>query len=267
MFCSVNKASHHVSRGVSLQRYNGRVEGIMRRKTLGAVIVSACWIFSFAGMQSLPDFSLTAASASTVRLLPTVVELSSFTATSTESSIKLRWETESEANNAGFYIYRAESENGDYIKITSTLILAKGSTTQGASYEFTDTEVQKLKTYYYKLEDIDLLGTSRTHGPVHSTVGVTETTTIPVSTTTTTAPDGQCAVETVYGEHSEETVLLREYRDTVLSTSEAGRRMTRTYYALSPAVAEYLRNNEAARIQARKMIDSLIPAIREKLDR
>jgi hypothetical protein len=40
---------------------------------------------------------------------------------------------------------------------------------QGASYEFADSNVQNRKTYYYKLEDIDLNGTSTIHGPVSST--------------------------------------------------------------------------------------------------
>ena len=207
----------------------------------------------------------TTTTSATTSVPPTVVELSSFTATSTDSSIVLKWETESEANNAGFNVYRAETENGDYTKINSVLIIAKGSTTQGASYEYIDTAVQVRITYYYKLEDMDLTGTFRNHGPVHAAAGITETTTIPAGTTTTTAPAGQCAAETIYGEHSAETEQLREYRDTVLSKSETGRQLIRKYYELSPAVSDYLRKNEKARAQARRMLDSLMPAIREKL--
>ncbi len=77
--------------------------------------------------------------------------------------------TESEIDNAGFNIYRSETEDGEYIKINDSLIPAQGSSTQGASYEFTDTDVKNRKTYYYKLEDIDLNGTSTMHGPVSAT--------------------------------------------------------------------------------------------------
>ena len=63
----------------------------------------------------------------------------------------------------------ATAENGEYIKINNSLIPAEGSSTQGASYEFIDSEVQNRKTYYYKLEDIDLNGTSTMHGPVSAT--------------------------------------------------------------------------------------------------
>ena len=84
----------------------------------------------------------------------------------------LEWSTESEIDNAGFNLYRSESENGEYIKINTSLIPAQGSSTQGASYEFIDKDVQNRKTYYYKLEDIDLNGKSTMHGPVNATPGL-----------------------------------------------------------------------------------------------
>ncbi|MCX5903315.1 MAG: hypothetical protein NTV89_07545, partial [Proteobacteria bacterium] len=67
------------------------------------------------------------------------------------------------------------------------------------------------------------------------------------------------------GRDSEETELLREYRDKVLSKSATGRQMIKTYYELSPAVAEVLQKNDTARASARKVLDSLMPTIREKI--
>ena len=99
----------------------------------------------------------------------TIIKLSSFTATPKAGKVILEWSTDSEIDNAGFNIYRAESENGNYAKINSSIITAKGSATQGASYEFTDNNVLNRKTYYYKLEDIDLNGKSTMHGPVNAT--------------------------------------------------------------------------------------------------
>jgi hypothetical protein len=78
-------------------------------------------------------------------------------------------------------------------------------------------------------------------------------------------PDNPCAAEAIYGKDSEETELLREYRDKVLSKSASGRQMIKTYYELSPAVAEVLQQNETARTSARRVLDSLMPAIREKV--
>ncbi|MCX5884363.1 MAG: alpha/beta fold hydrolase [Proteobacteria bacterium] len=102
-------------------------------------------------------------------ITPTVIQLSSFTATSSDRKVILEWTTASEIDNAGFNLYRAESENGQYAKINPSLIPAQGSSTKGASYQFIDENVQNRKTYYYKLEDIDLNGKSTMHGPVSAT--------------------------------------------------------------------------------------------------
>ena len=100
---------------------------------------------------------------------PTIINLSSFTATPKFSKVIIQWSTESETDNTGFNLYRAESEDGESIKINDALISAKGTSTQGSSYEFVDSGLQNRKTYYYKLEDIDLNGQSTMHGPVSAT--------------------------------------------------------------------------------------------------
>jgi hypothetical protein len=97
---------------------------------------------------------------------PTLIKLSSFTATASNRKVLLQWTTESEIDNAGFNLYRAESEKGEYNRLNSSLIPAKGSPTQGASYEFLDENVHNRETYFYKLEDIDIHGISTFHGPV-----------------------------------------------------------------------------------------------------
>jgi len=100
---------------------------------------------------------------------PTLVTLSSFTATAQAERVTLEWTTESEIDNAGFNIYRAVSENGEYVQINESIIPAQGSSTQGASYQIVDEGLQNRKTYYYKLEDIDLNGTATEHGPQSAT--------------------------------------------------------------------------------------------------
>jgi hypothetical protein len=99
----------------------------------------------------------------------TLIQISGFSVTPGLGKVTIEWSTESETDNAGFNIYRSESADGDYIKINTSLIPANGSSIQGASYEFADTDVQNRKTYYYKLKDIDLNGTSTMHGPVSAT--------------------------------------------------------------------------------------------------
>jgi len=97
---------------------------------------------------------------------PTVIKLSSFTAISSDKAVILKWTTESEIDNAGFNIYRAESADGQYVKINPSLIQAEASSTSGATYKYVDDRVRNRTTYYYKLEDIDIYGMSTTHGPV-----------------------------------------------------------------------------------------------------
>jgi hypothetical protein len=99
-----------------------------------------------------------------------VIELVSFTAQPLNKKVQLEWVTESEIDNAGFNLYRSELENGEYAKINTSLISAQGSSTQGASYEFVDKDVKNRRTYWYKLEDIDINGVSTFHGPVSATL-------------------------------------------------------------------------------------------------
>jgi hypothetical protein len=99
----------------------------------------------------------------------TLIELSSFEAEGFYRKVLIAWSTESEIDNAGFNILRSESQSGPFSKINDSLISAQGSPTMGASYEYVDEEVKNRKTYYYKLEDIDLNGKSNMHGPVSAT--------------------------------------------------------------------------------------------------
>ncbi len=100
---------------------------------------------------------------------PTLISLSSFTATPFRKTVVIDWVTASEIDNAGFNVYRAESENGDYIKINDELIAAQGSSTEGSSYEFVDEGLKNRKTYYYQLEDVDIYGESTFHAPIKAT--------------------------------------------------------------------------------------------------
>ena len=104
----------------------------------------------------------------------TAVELISFEATGVEQSVLLSWKTAAEPGNAGFHLLRAEAAEGDYRRITAALIPAEGNEFTGADYEWIDAEVEGGRTYWYKLEDIDLYGQSAFHGPVEATVEETE---------------------------------------------------------------------------------------------
>lgn len=99
----------------------------------------------------------------------TLIILSSFTVTPFNREVMVEWTTESEIDATGFNLYRAESEDGQYVKINPSLISAEGSSTSGATYQYVDNGVKNRTTYYYKLEDIDTNGTGTMHGPVSAT--------------------------------------------------------------------------------------------------
>jgi len=100
---------------------------------------------------------------------PTLIELSSFTATPLNSAVLLEWETETELDNEGFNLLRSEEEYGQYVKINRNFIPSKGDAGFGAEYSYTDYDVENGVTYYYFLEEVDFYGKSTLHGPVSAT--------------------------------------------------------------------------------------------------
>jgi len=102
---------------------------------------------------------------------PTLIHLASFTATPQPGRIHLAWTTDSETDNYGFHVWRAQSAGGPYTRLNAALIPARGGPTQGASYTFDDAAVTDGVTYYYKLEDVDVHGASVFHGPAVALAG------------------------------------------------------------------------------------------------
>ena len=100
---------------------------------------------------------------------PTAILLADFDALPGNGMVMLVWETGDEMDNLGFNIYRAESEDGEYVKINTSLIAAKNTAGLGSSYELVDSDVENLTNYYYKLEDVDIYGEKTLHGPVKAT--------------------------------------------------------------------------------------------------
>lgn len=103
---------------------------------------------------------------------PNLVTLSSFSASATEGGTLIAWGSSSEIDNAGFNIWRSESEDGKYIKITSTPLEAIGGSTLSAEYSYVDNTIRHGSNYYYKLEDINTSGISTFHDPVSVTIPV-----------------------------------------------------------------------------------------------
>jgi len=96
----------------------------------------------------------------------TLVSLTDFSATASETGILLKWQTASELHNAGFHLWRATGDGWkscDYssvIRLTEKLLPAQGNS---SLYSYRDADIETDATYYYGLEDIDLSGQSTFH--------------------------------------------------------------------------------------------------------
>ena len=74
--------------------------------------------------------------------------------------VDVTWETATEQGTAGFRLYRREGENGDFLPVSEDhFVQSLGGPTSGASYSYSDDQVEAGKTYYYQLEEIEADGT------------------------------------------------------------------------------------------------------------
>ena len=94
----------------------------------------------------------------TIKREPLPVTLSRFRADHTDSGVILNWATESELNNAGFYILRSETKNGQFKVVNHTMIQGAGTTSERNTYTWTDTTAKPNTVYYYRIEDISHTG-------------------------------------------------------------------------------------------------------------
>ena len=88
------------------------------------------------------------------------VTLSTFTAQYLNSKPTLYWQTQSEEDNMGWFIYRNTIEDFTSAEKISDMIPGHGTTTQPQDYIYEDAEeLQIEQTYYYWLESVDYSGT------------------------------------------------------------------------------------------------------------
>ena len=92
------------------------------------------------------------------------VELSKFTAARDRvtGQVVIAWETQSELNNAGFFIKRSQQKTGQFVAVNPTMIPGAGTTSEKQSYTYTDTTAKPNIVYYYQIEDVSLDGNRQT---------------------------------------------------------------------------------------------------------
>jgi hypothetical protein len=99
---------------------------------------------------------------------PLPVTLSSFSAVFDGEVPVLQWVTASEINNAGWNVYRAETEDAaSSMQVNPDLIAGQGTITSAYYYEFVDLYSYDYdKTYYYWLESVDYGTNTKNFGPI-----------------------------------------------------------------------------------------------------
>ena len=90
---------------------------------------------------------------------PVPVELSSFTAIDSAVGVELEWTTQTEVNKIGFYIYRSETEEGEFIRVNKKIVESAGDSATPHTYSYIDDSVfPDVNTYFYYLENADIAG-------------------------------------------------------------------------------------------------------------
>jgi exonuclease III len=97
------------------------------------------------------------------------VELSLFIGVLNGDHIDLRWRTETEVNNYGFYI---ESRTDNSKWVTIGFVEGHGNSNSPKEYNYSDADINQPGTYYYRLKQIDNDGTYEYFDVVTVEVGV-----------------------------------------------------------------------------------------------
>jgi Calcineurin-like phosphoesterase/Secretion system C-terminal sorting domain len=97
------------------------------------------------------------------------VELVFFTGSLNGNNVELRWRTETEVNNYGFYIERS-AKNSDWLALG--FVEGNGNSNSPKHYTFIDSDIYESDNYYYRLKQIDNDGTFEYSDVVTVTVGI-----------------------------------------------------------------------------------------------
>jgi hypothetical protein len=76
--------------------------------------------------------------------------------------------------------------------------------------------------------------------------------------------DEDCSVRALYGNHSDETVLLRHFRDNVLGKTQGGKELIELYYQWSPVIVKAMEANGEFKEEVKEMIDGVLMLITEE---
>jgi hypothetical protein len=118
---------------------------------------------------------------------PVNVRLGTFEVRNDGNNVLVRWETVSERDTVGFVVQRSPATEMAYIDI-SPQIQARGSSLQGASYEFIDQNASADTRYYYRLRAVHTNNTQEEFTAAHVLIPSTGTPATPTPTGTLFTP-------------------------------------------------------------------------------
>lgn len=78
----------------------------------------------------------------------------------------MRWSTASEVDNFGYDVYRGDTPDGPFVRITPRPIQGAGTSDETHRYFFVDEDIDPRRSYYYYVESIDLRGVRQRFTPV-----------------------------------------------------------------------------------------------------
>ena len=146
------------------------------------------------------------------------VTLSSFEATASIDKIVITWETESELDNAGFWLRRSTQSDEGY-DVIGDFFYSEAEGDTGWTYVYTDTDVTVGPVYYYILECIDNNGGSQSYGPKSATLNPPTTTPTRTSTGASTATRTATSTSTSSGGFTPTTTVTPKYTPTRTATA------------------------------------------------
>ena len=175
------------------------------------------------------------------------------------------------AQNGNQYVISTDTQEEGYIQVDWTNfdgcgIIDLGQTATGTMSTFPSSftiEDPFRLNYSLGIHGLDYFdftpGLPTTTVPTTTTTGSTSATTSTLTTTTLSPPF--CFVEQLYGEQAQETELLRQVRDNLLSTTPEGQELIRLYYQWSFILAGTLKEDETFREDFKAIIDDIIPLL------
>lgn len=81
-------------------------------------------------------------------------------------SNRVKWKTASEVDNFGYDVYRGESPEGPFERITREVIEGAGTTDEPTAYEYVDRGIDPYLVYYYYVESISMNGDRERFTPI-----------------------------------------------------------------------------------------------------